>query len=77
MRPDGSVRWVLERGQAQEAGDGRWWLDGAIFDITDRRAAEEALRAHEVTEAQLAEVRDARDRQPAGGGTTLHARLPA
>jgi PAS domain-containing protein len=30
---DGSVRWVLERGQAQEAGDGRWWLDGAIFDI--------------------------------------------
>ena len=25
---------------AQQAGDGRWWLDGAIFDITARRAAE-------------------------------------
>ena len=59
---DGSVHWVLERGQAQEAGDGRWWLDGAIFDITARRAAEEALREHEVTEAQLAEVRASRAR---------------
>jgi PAS domain S-box-containing protein len=62
VRADGSVRWVLERGQAQEAGDGRWWLDGAIFDVTDRRAAEEALREHEVTEAQLAEVRASRAR---------------
>ena len=56
---DGSVRWVLERGQAQEAGDGRWWLDGAIFDVTARRAAEEALREHEV------------DRGAAGGGPRL------
>jgi PAS domain S-box-containing protein len=59
---DGSVHWVLERGLAQQAGDGRWWLDGAIFDITHRRAAEEALREHEVTEAQLAEVRASRAR---------------
>jgi PAS domain S-box-containing protein len=36
-RRDGDLRWVLERGQAQEAGDGRRWLDGAIFDITLRR----------------------------------------
>jgi PAS domain S-box-containing protein len=62
VRRDGSVRWVLERGQAQQAGDGRWWLDGAIFDITARRAAEQALREHEVTEAQLAEVRASRTR---------------
>jgi PAS domain S-box-containing protein len=62
LRPDGSVRWVLERGQAQESGDGRWWLDGAIFDITARRAAEQALREHEVTEAQLSEVRASRAR---------------
>jgi PAS domain S-box-containing protein len=59
---DGSVRWVLERGLAQEAGDGRWWLDGAIFDITARREAEQALRQAEVTEAQLAEVRASRAR---------------
>ena len=53
---------MLERGQAQEAGDGRWWLDGAIFDITARRAAEQAARDREVIEAQLAEVRASRTR---------------
>ena len=62
QRRDGEVRWVLERGQAQESGDGRRWLDGAIFDITARRAAEQALREHEVVEAQLAEVRASRAR---------------
>jgi PAS domain S-box-containing protein len=62
VRHDGEVRWVLERGQAQEAGDGRRWLDGAIFDVTARRAAERALRAHEIMEAQLAEVQASRAR---------------
>jgi PAS domain S-box-containing protein len=57
-RRDGGERWVLERGQAQESGDGRRWLDGAIFDITARRAAEQALREREIVEAQLAELRD-------------------
>src|SRR5215216_5182961 len=61
-RRDGTVRWVLERGQLQEAGDGRRWLDGAIFDITARRAAEQALREREIVEAQLAEVRASRAR---------------
>src|SRR5579864_4743907 len=59
-RRDGRVRWVLDRGQTQESGDGRRWLDGAIFDITVRRAAERALRQREVIEAQLAEVRASR-----------------
>jgi PAS domain S-box-containing protein len=62
VRRDGTVRWVLERGLAQQAGDGRWWLDGAIFDITARRAAEQALREREVIEAQLSEVRASRAR---------------
>jgi PAS domain S-box-containing protein len=62
VRRDGSICWVLERGLAQQAGDGRWWLDGAIFDITARREAERALREHEVTEAQLGEVRASRAR---------------
>src|SRR3954447_13765179 len=62
VRPDGTVRWVLERGQVLEAGDGRRWLDGAIFDITARREAEEALREHEVMQAQLAEVQASRAR---------------
>jgi PAS domain S-box-containing protein len=62
VRRDGQVRWVLERGQAQEPGDGRRWLAGAIFDITSRRAAERALREREVVQAQLAEVRASRAR---------------
>jgi PAS domain S-box-containing protein len=62
VRRDGGERWVLERGQAQEAGDGRRWLDGAIFDITARRAAEQALREREIVDAQLAEVRASRAR---------------
>ena len=53
---------MLERGLAQQAGDGRWWLDGAIFDITARREAERAVREHEITEAQLTEVRASRAR---------------
>ena len=62
VRADGAVRWVLERGQAQEAGDGRRWLDGAIFDVTARRAAEQAERERELVEAKLAEVRASRMR---------------
>jgi PAS domain S-box-containing protein len=62
VRRDGDVRWVLERGQAQDAGDGRCWLDGAIFDVTARRAAEQALREHEIVEAKLAEVQASRVR---------------
>ena len=59
---DGTVRWVLERGRLQQALDRREWLDGAIFDITMRRAAEEALREREIVEAQLAEVSASRAR---------------
>jgi PAS domain S-box-containing protein len=62
VRRDGEVRWVLERGQAQDGGDGRRRLHGAIFDITVRRAAEQALREQEVVQAQLAEVRASRAR---------------
>ncbi|HET6869622.1 MAG TPA: PAS domain-containing protein [Solirubrobacteraceae bacterium] len=62
VRRDGEVRWVLERGQAQDGGDGRLRLHGAIFDITVRRAAEQALREREVVQAQLAEVRASRAR---------------
>src|SRR5207302_6223526 len=53
QRPDGEVRWVLERGQADESGGGRRWLDGAIFDVTVRRAAEPALREGRAVNAQL------------------------
>jgi PAS domain S-box-containing protein len=44
VRADGTLAWVLERGQQIRDGNGRIWLDGVIFDITDRRQAEQDLR---------------------------------
>src|SRR3954470_10189896 len=56
-RPDGELRWVLDRGHRVKGPRGEEWMDGAIFDITDRRANEEALRRHEVERARLKELR--------------------
>jgi len=62
VRADGGVRWVLDRGQPVPGKGGRLWVDGAIFDITDRRAAEEALRAQEIERARTEELRASRVR---------------
>src|SRR3954471_4813334 len=62
MRDDGSVRWVLDRGQLVRGAGGRLWLDGAMFDITERREAEEALLRHEVEAARTAELSASRGR---------------
>ncbi|MGH2416602.1 MAG: PAS domain S-box protein, partial [Microcystaceae cyanobacterium] len=41
---DGSLRWVYEKGQGIYSGDGELlWLDGAIFDISERKRAEQAV----------------------------------
>src|SRR6185437_13060037 len=40
QRADGEVRWVLDRGRPVPGPAGRLWLDGALVDITERRAAE-------------------------------------
>ena len=39
---------------------GHEWLDGVIFDITERRAAEEALRARDAEAARVAELEASR-----------------
>lgn len=45
LHQDGSIRWVVERGRATLNQDGKpLYLDGAIFDITDRKHAESALQ---------------------------------
>ena len=62
VRDDGGVRWVLDRGQLVRGPGGRLWMDGAMFDITERRAAEEALLRHEVEAARTAELRASRAR---------------
>ena len=44
MRADGAERWVHEKGQGVRDDRGEvLWLDGAIFDITDRKEAELAV----------------------------------
>jgi PAS domain S-box-containing protein len=62
VRPDGTVRWVLDRGQLVSGLGGRLWMDGVIFDITERREAEEALRRREIEAARTAELRASRAR---------------
>ncbi len=62
VRPDGAVRWVLDRGQLVAGFGGRLWMDGVIFDITERREAEEALRRREIEAARTQELRASRAR---------------
>jgi PAS domain S-box-containing protein len=48
IHADGSVRWVYEKGQGIFDEDGNvLYLDGAIFDISDRKQAEQKLRENE------------------------------
>src|SRR5262249_426489 len=53
IHKSGAIKWVWERGQAVYGEDGRvLYLDGCIFDITDRKQAEvELRRAKEAAEA--------------------------
>jgi len=48
VRPDGSTRWITDRGEALRDGAGRIaWLRGTAQDITERKHAEDELRASE------------------------------
>ncbi len=54
---DGKVRWFLETGQAVYNADGEpIWLDGTIFDISHRKAAQEALQESETKFRSLVEI---------------------
>jgi PAS domain S-box-containing protein len=44
VRADGGIAWVYEKGQGVFGPDGEvLWLDGAIFDITERKLLQEEL----------------------------------
>jgi PAS domain S-box-containing protein len=57
----GGERWVLERGCAA-VGRERDWLDGIIFDVTDRRRFEETARRAEAEAAVARELSESRRR---------------
>jgi PAS domain S-box-containing protein len=59
---DGEERWVLDRGTPVPGPGGRLWMDGAIVDVTDRRAAEESLREREIESAREDALRASRAR---------------
>jgi PAS domain S-box-containing protein len=61
-RVSGGWRWILDRGIRTVDRHGHEWLDGIIFDITDRRAAEQALRERDAEEARIAELQASRAR---------------
>lgn len=52
----GEVKWVLESGKVNDAGDGTVFIDGYIFDITSRKQTEEALAISEGEVRKLALV---------------------
>jgi PAS domain S-box-containing protein len=62
VRADGEVRWVLERGKRAVDAHGMEWLDGVIFDVTERRRAEELARQREAEAARASELEASRAR---------------
>ncbi|GET43064.1 PAS domain-containing sensor histidine kinase [Microseira wollei] len=58
VQPDGSIRWVADRGQAKYGEGGEvLWIDGVIFDISDRKQAEEEIRNALAKEKELSELK--------------------
>ncbi|MDT8758547.1 PAS domain-containing protein [Sphingomonas psychrotolerans] len=64
VRPDGGIRWIATRGVVQRDGRGKAIrTTGIIRDVTQRREAQESLRAlNETLEQQVAERTAERDR---------------
>lgn len=55
--PDGTVRWVRDSVMVSRSQDGKSLkLDGVITDVTERKRAEEALRANEERQARIFET---------------------
>ena len=62
MHADGSVRWVHERGVKTVDRDGSEWIDGIMFDVTERKAAEQLRVERELEALRVAELEASRAR---------------
>jgi len=47
VRPDGTTRWIIGRGETQRDAGGLVWFHGTVQDITEQRRVQEALRESE------------------------------
>src|SRR5215211_5581320 len=72
LHADGGLRWVLERGIKTIDRNGVEWLDGIIFDITERRAAEELRLEREMEALRVAELEASRMRIIAAADAARH-----
>ena len=72
LHADGGIRWVLERGVKTVDRDGVEWLDGIIFDITDRHEAEELRVQRELEALHVAELEASRARIVAAADAARH-----
>ncbi|WP_051963129.1 PAS domain S-box protein [Deinococcus misasensis] len=66
VHQDGSTRWVHERGKASYSPEGEvQWLDGVIFDITERRKAEQdRMELLQVVEQERTRLIDVLEQMP-------------
>ena len=62
VHADGGIRWVHERGVKTIDRDGREWVDGIIFDISERRAAEQLRVEREIEALRVTELEASRAR---------------
>ena len=68
-RPDGTVRWLYDKGRATFGEDGRVrYLDGVMLDVTERHLAEQRLRMLEAAVADATESVLITDADFQGGG---------
>src|SRR4051812_4201378 len=59
---DGSVRWMVDRGQLVRGAPNRLWMDGVLVDVTDHREAAHRERREAVELARVEELRASRAR---------------
>jgi PAS domain S-box-containing protein len=67
VRADGGIRWVIDRGKLVRGPEGETWMDGVLFDITERREQEAVRLRQEAASARADELRASRARIVAAG----------
>jgi PAS domain S-box-containing protein len=62
VRVDGGISWVIDRGKLVHGPHGETWMDGVLFDITERREQEAVRLRQEADAVRADELRASRAR---------------